>query len=133
MSLWVVLVYLPFVYFSPRGHHLSEGAIWALICGAVLVLSFLLALVYKLFSLMKKISPMKRDIIFVLCVSYFYLPISIVTMYHEEMVPSVFSMDMMHILFNIKLYLLGVAVLPAPVLFVYLLRRAERKAYVPEA
>ncbi len=48
-------------------------------------------------------------------------------MYKEGMVPSIFSMEMMNILFNVKLYILGVVVLPAPVLFVYLLRRAGRK------
>ncbi len=45
-------------------------------------------------------------------------------MYMEGVVSSIFSMEMMHILFNIKLYIPGVAVLPAPFLFVYLLRRA---------
>ena len=43
------------------------------------------------------------------------------------MASSIFSMEMLHILFNIKLYLLGIAVVPVPLLFVYLLRRAERK------
>ncbi len=126
VSLWVVFVYLPFVYFSPRGHHLSECIIYPLICCAILVLSFLMMLLYKLFSRIK-VSPKKRDIIFILCTSYVYLPISIFTMYKEGMVSSIFSMEMMHILFNIKLYILGVAVLPAPFLFVYLLRRAERR------
>ena len=127
VSLWVVLVYLPFVYFSPRGHHLSEWIIYPLICCAVLMLSFLMTLVYKLFSLIRNISHLKRDIIFILCISYFYLPISIFTMYQEGMVSSMFSMEMMHIVFNIKLYLLGIAVVSVPLLFVYLLRRAERK------
>ncbi len=133
VSLWVVLLYLPFVYFSPRGHHLGEWIIWPLICFVVLVLSFLMTLVYKLFSLIKKIYPLKRDIIFILCVSFLYLPISIFTMYKEEVVPSMFSMEMMNILFNLKLYLPGVIVLPAPFLFVYLLRRAKRKTSLPKA
>lgn len=133
VSLWVVLLYLPFVYFSPRGHHLGEWIIWPLICFVVLVLSFLMTLVYKLFSLIKMIYPLKRDIIFILCISFLYLPISIFTMYKEEVVPSIFSMEMMNILFNLKLYLPGVIVLPAPFLFVYLLRRAERKTSLPKA
>lgn len=82
-----------------------------------------MALGYKLFSLIKKISPLKRDIIFILCISYLYLPISIFTMYQEGMVPSIFSVEMVQLLFNIKLYLLGIAVLPAPFFFIYLLRR----------
>lgn len=127
VSLWIVLIYLPFVYFSPRGHLLRECIIYAFICCAVFILSFLMALVYKLFSLIKKISPLKKDIIFILCISYFYLPISIFTMYKEGMVSSIFSMEMMHILFNIKLYILGVIVVPAPFLFVYLLRHAGSK------
>ena len=126
VSLWVVLIYLPFVYFSSRGHHLGEWIICALICCAVLILSFLMTLAYELISLLK-MSPLKRDIIFVLCISYLYLPLSIFTMYKEGMVPSIFSMEMMNILFNAKLYILGVFVLPAPFLFVYLLRRAGRK------
>ncbi len=125
--LWVVLIYIPFVYFSPRGYLLKEYVIYACICCAVLFLSFLMTLVYKLFSLIKKISSLKKDIIFVLCISYLYLPISIFTMYMEGMVSSIFSMEMMHILFNFKLYILGVAIAPAPFLFVYLLCRAERQ------
>ena len=82
---------------------------------------------YKLVSLIKKLSSLKRDIIFILGISYCYLPISIFTMYKEEMAASIFSMEMLHILFNIKLYLLGIAVVPVPLLFVYLLRCAERK------
>ena len=127
VSLWVVLVYLPLVYFSPRGHHLGDWIIWPLMCCAVLVLSFLMTLAYKLFSLIKKVSPLKRDVMFILCISYLYLPISIFTMYTEAMVPSIFSIEMMNILLNTKLYLLGIAILPAPFLFVYLLRRAECK------
>lgn len=127
VSIWVVLVYLPFVYFSPRGHHLSECIIYPLICCAVLMLSFLMILGYKLFSLIRNISHLKRDIIFILCISYFYLPISIFTMYQEGMVSSIFSMEMMHVLFNIKLYIPGVTVLPVPLLFVYLLRRDRGK------
>ena len=130
VSLWVVLLYLPLVYFSPRGHHLSEGITWVLICCAVLLLSFLMAWGYKLFSYIKNISALNRDIIFVLGVSYFYLPISIFSMYMENMEPSIFSIGMLHILFNIKLYILGIAVAPAPLLFVYLLRRAERMTQV---
>ncbi len=91
------------------------------------MLSFLMTWAYKLVSLIKKLSSLKRDVIFILGISYFYLPISIFTMYKEEMVSSIFSMEMLHILFNIKLYLLGIAVVPVPLLFVYLLRRAERK------
>lgn len=124
--LWVFLLYLPFVYFSPRGHHLGEWAIYAFICCAILILSFMMTLVYKLFSLIKT-STLKRDMIFIFCISYLYLPISLFTMYKDGMVPSIFSMEMMNILFNVKLYILGVVVLPAPVLFVYLLRRAGRK------
>ena len=127
VSLWVVLLYLPCVYFSPRGHHLVDWIIWPFICCAVLMLSFLMTWAYKLVSLIKKLSSLKRDIIFILGISYFYLPISIFTMYKEEMASSIFSMEMLHILFNIKLYLLGIAVVPVPLLFVYLLRRAERK------
>lgn len=123
ISLWVLLLYLPFIYFSPRGHHLGDGMIYPFICCAVLILAFLMALVYKLFSLIKKLSPLKRDIIFVLCISYLYLPISIFTMYKEGMVPSICSMEMAHIVFNIKLYLPGAAAIPAPFLFVYLLHR----------
>jgi len=91
-----------------------------------------MTLVYKLFSLIK-ISPLKRDVIFILCISYLYLPLAIFTMYKEGMVSSMFSMEMMHILFNIKLYILGVAVLPAPFLFVYLLSRVGRKPSQPKA
>ena len=127
VSLWVVLLYLPCVYFSSRGHHLGDWIIWPFICCAVLMLSFLMTWAYKLVSLIKKLSSLKRDIIFILGISYFYLPISIFTMYKEEMASSIFSMEMLHILFNIKLYLLGIAVVPVPLLFVYLLRRAERK------
>ena len=123
VALWVISIYLPFVYFSPRGHLLGECIIYAFICCGILISSFLMTLGYKLFSLIKKISPLKRDIIFILCISYLYLPISIFTMYQEGMVPSIFSVEMVHLLFNIKLYLLGIAVLPAPFLFVYLLRR----------
>ncbi len=130
VSLWVVLLYLPLVYFSPRGHHLSEGITWGLICCAVLILSFLMAWGHKLFSYIKNISALNRDIIFVLGISYFYLPISIFSMYMENMEPSIFSIGMLHILFNIKLYILGIAVAPAPLLFVYLLRRAERMTQV---
>ena len=54
-------------------------------------------------------------------------------MYMEGMVSSVFSLEMMHILFNIKLYIMGAIVLPAPFLFVYLLRRAARKTSPPKA
>lgn len=131
--LWVVLIYLPLVYFSPRGYLLKEYVIYACICCAILFLSFLMTLVYKLFSLFKKISSLKRAIIFVLCISYLYLPISIFTMYKEGMVSSIFSMEIMNILFNFKLYIPGVAIAPAPFLFVYLLRRAERKAAQPKA
>ena len=127
VSLWVVLLYLTCVYFSPRGHHLGDWIIWPFICCAVLMLSFLMTWAYKLVSFVKKLSALKRDIIFILGISYFYLPISIFTMYKEEMASSIFSMEMLHILFNIKLYLLGIAVVPVPLLFVYLLRRAERK------
>lgn len=127
VALWVISIYLPFVYFSPRGHLLGECIIYAFICCGILISSFLMALGYKLFSLIKKISPLKRDIIFILCISYLYLPISIFTMYQEGMVPSIFSVEMVHLLFNVKLYLLGIAVLPAPFLFVCLLRRTERK------
>lgn len=123
--LWVILLYLPFVYFSPRGHHLGEWSIYAFICCAILILSFMMTLVYKIFSLIKT-SPLKRDMIFIFCISYLYLPISLFTMYKEGMVPSVFSIEMMNILFNVKLYILGVVVLPAPFLFVYLLRRAGK-------
>lgn len=133
VSLWVVLIYLPFVYFSPRGHHLGEWVIYPLICCAVLILSFLMTWVYKLFSLIKKISPLKRDIIFILCISYLYLPLSIFTMYKEAQVLSIFSMEMMNILFNIKLYIMGAAVLPAPFLFIYFLRNAGRKTSLPKA
>ena len=97
------------------------------------MLSFLMTWAYKLVSFVKKLSALKRDIIFILGISYFYLPISIFTMYKEEMVSSIFSMEMLHILFNIKLYLLGIAVVPVPLLFVYLLRRAERKTFQPKA
>lgn len=90
-------------------------------------LSFLMTLVYKLFSLIKKIPSWKRDIIFILCISYLYLPISVFTMYKEEMISSIFSMEMVHILFNLKLYIPGVAIAPAPFLFVYLLHRAGRQ------
>ena len=127
VSLWVVLLYLPCVYFSPRGHLLGEWCIYAFICCAVLMLSFLMTWAYKLVSFVKKLSALKRDIIFILGISYFYLPISIFTMYKEGMASSIFSMEMVHILFNIKLYLLGVTVIPVPLLFIYLLRRAERK------
>ena len=127
VSLWVVLLYITCVYFSPRGHHHGDWIIWPFICCAVLMLSFLMTWAYKLVSLIKKLSSLKRDIIFILGISYFYLPISIFTMYKEEMASSIFSMEMLHILFNIKLYLLGIAVMPVPLLFVYLLRRAERK------
>ena len=127
VSLWVVLLYLPCVYFSPRGHLLGEWRIYAFICCAVLMLSFLMTLAYKLVSFVKKLSALKRDIIFILCISYFYLPISIFKMYKEGMASSIFSMEMVHILFNIKLYLLGVTVVPVPLLFIYLLRRSERK------
>lgn len=133
VSLWVVLIYLPFVYFSPRGHHLGEWVIYPLICCAVLILSFLMTWVYKLFSLIKKISPLKRDIIFIVCISYLYLPLSIFTMYKEAQVPSIFSIEMMNILFNIKLYIMGAAVLPAPFLFIYFLRNAGRKTSLPKA
>ena len=125
--LWVALLYLPCVHFSPRGHHLGEWIIWPLICCAVLVFSGLMILIYKLFSLIKKLSPLKKDIIFVLSISYLYLPIAIFTLYTERMLPSIFSMEMVYILFNIKLYLLGVVVVPAPLLFVHLLHRAERR------
>lgn len=125
--LWVILLYLPFVYFSPRGYLLRECVIYVFICCAVLFLSFLMTLVYKLFSLIKKIPSWKRDIIFILCISYLYLPISIFTMYKEGMVSSIFSMEMMHILFNLKLYIPGVAIAPAPFLFVYLLHHAGRQ------
>ena len=127
VSLWVVLLYLTCVYFSPGGHHLGDWIIWPFICCAVLMLSFLMTWAYKLVSFVKKLSALKRDIIFILCISYFYLPISIFTMYKEGMASSIFSMEMVHILFNIKLYLLGVTVVPVPLLFVYLLRRSERK------
>lgn len=133
VSLWVVLIYLPFVYFSPRGHLLSECIIYPLMCCAVLILSFLMTLVYKLFFRIKNISPLKRDIIFILCISYLYLPLSIFTMYMEGVVSSVFSLEMLHILFNIKLYIMGAIVLPAPFLFVYMLRRAARKTSPPKA
>ena len=88
VSLWVVLLYLPCVYFSPRGHHLGDWIIWPFICCAVLMLSFLMTWAYKLVSLIKKLSSLKRDIIFILGISYFYLPISIFTMYKEEMASS---------------------------------------------
>lgn len=101
-----------------------------MICCAVLILSFLMAWGHKLFSYIKNISALNRDIIFVLGISYFYLPISIFSMYMENMGPSTFSIGMLHILFNIKLYILGIAVAPAPLLFVYLLRRAERMTQV---
>ena len=130
--LWVFLLYLPFVYFSPRGHHLGEWEIYAFICCAILTLSFMMSFVYKLFSLIK-ISPSKRDMIFIFCISYLYLPISIFTMYKEGMVTSIFSMEMMNILFNIKLYIIGVIVLPAPFLFVYLLNRSRRNTSQPQA
>ena len=133
VSLWVVLLYLPCVYFSPRGHHLGDWTIWPFICCAVLMLSFLMTWAYKLVSFVKKFSALKRDIIFILGISYFYLPISIFTMYKEGMASSIFSMEMVHILFNINLYLLGIAVVPVPLLFVYLLRRAERKTFQPKA
>lgn len=70
---------------------------------------------------------------FILCISYLYLPITIFTMYKEGMVSSIFSMEMMRILFDIKLYILGVSVAPAPFLFVYLQRRAGRKITQPKA
>lgn len=130
--LWTVLLYLPFVYFSPRGHHLGECAMYAFICCAILALSFMMTLVYKLFSLIKT-SPLKRDLIFIFCISFFYLPISLFTIYIEGMIPSIFSMEMMNVLFNVKLYILGVFVLPAPFLFVYLLRRAGRKISHPKS
>lgn len=116
--LWVVLLYLPCVcFFSSRGHHLRESmAIYALIGGGVLVLPFLMTWIYKLFSRLKNISPLKRDVIFMLFLSYWYLPFSLLSMYQEGML----------LLLNIKLYLLGIFILPAPFLFVYLLRRAER-------
>lgn len=59
--LWVVLLYLPLVYFSPRGYLLRECVIYAFICCAVLFLSFLMTLGYKLFSLIKKY-PLGREI-----------------------------------------------------------------------
>lgn len=130
--LWVVLLYLPAIYFSPRGHHLGEWVTYAFICCAILIFSYMMTFVYKLFSLIKT-SPLKRDMIFIFCISYLYFPISLFTMYKEGMVPSIFSMEMMNILFNVKLYILGVFVLPAPCLFVYLLRRAGRKTSQPKA
>ena len=133
VSLWVVLLYLPCVYFSPRGHLLGAWIICAFICCAVLIFSFLMTMAYKLISSIKKLSALKRDIIFILCISYFYLPISIFTIYKEGMVSSIFSMEMVYILLNIKLYLFGVAMVPAPLLFVYLLRRVERKTPQPKA
>lgn len=54
-------------------------------------------------------------------------------MYKEAQVPSIFSMEMMNILFNIKLYIMGAAVLPAPFLFIYFLRNAGRKTSLPKA
>ena len=89
-------------------------------------------MVYKLFSLIKT-SPLKRDLIFIFCISFLYLPISLFTIYKEGMIPSIFSMEMMNVLFNVKLYMLGVFVLPAPFLFVYLLRRAGRKISHPKS
>lgn len=133
VSSWVALIYLPFVYFSPRGYLIKECIIYGMICCGILILSFLMTMVYKLFSLIKEISPLKRDIIFILFISYLYLPISIFTMYKEGMVSSIFSMEMMHILFNIKLYILGIAIAPAPSLFVYLLRRNGRKSLQSKA
>lgn len=53
-------------------------------------------------------------------------------MYKEGMGSSIFSMEMVHILCNIKLYILGLIVAPAPFLFVYLLRRAGRKTTLPK-
>lgn len=133
VSSWVALIYLPFVYFSPRGHLMKECIIYGMICCGILILSFLMTMVYKLFSLIKEISPLKRDIIFILFISYLYLPISIFSMYKEGMISSIFSMEMMHILFNIKLYILGIAIAPAPSLFVYLLRRNGRKSLQSKA
>ena len=54
-------------------------------------------------------------------------------MYKEGMISSIFSLEMMHILFNIKLYILGIAIVPAPSLFVYLLRRTGRKSLQSKA
>lgn len=115
VSLWVVLLYMPYVASTPRGLHLSDCTIYPFICCSVLVSAFLIVLVYKLFSLMKT-SRLKRDILFCLCISYWYLPFSLFTIYQQGV----------HVLFNIRLYMLGVAVLPVPFLFVYLLRRAKR-------
>lgn len=53
-------------------------------------------------------------------------------MYKEGMGSSIFSMEMVRILCNIKLYILGLIVAPAPFLFVYLLRRAGRKTTLPK-
>lgn len=124
ISLWSAL-YIFIIYFTPRGHHIKEFKMHVLICFVVLFSSFLMTLIYTLFSLIKKLSSLKRDIVFIIFISYLYLPLSIFSMYKEEFVPSVFSVEMMHILFNIKLYLLGVAISPVPLVFVYLLRRKK--------
>lgn len=127
ISLWSIL-YIFTIYFTPRGHHIHEFKMHVLICLVVLFLSFLMTLIYKLFSLIKKLSSLKRDIIFILFISYLYLPVTIFSLYKEEFVPSIFSIEMVRILFNIKLYLLGVAVSPIPFVFVYLLRRRKNIA-----
>lgn len=114
--LWVLLFYLPYVATTPRGHHLCDYRIYPVICCGVLVAALVMLWAYVLLSLMN-LSRLKRDIIFCLGVSYWYLPFSVLSMYQKGW----------SVLWDIKLYLLGGAILPAPLLFVYWLHRADRK------
>lgn len=120
--LWC-FIYIFITYFTPRGHHLNEYKIYIVICFVVFSLSLLMVLVYKLFTLVKKLPSFKRDIMFIIFISYSHLPFTVFSMFKEEMIPSFFSMEMASLLFNIKLYLLGVVICPTPFTFIYFINR----------
>lgn len=126
ISLWS-FIYVLMIYFTPRGHHLNECETYIAICFIVCFLSFLMALVYKLLTLVKKISSVMRDIIFIIFISYSYLPITAFSIFREEMISSFLSMETLSLLLNIKLYLLGVAICPAPFAFVYFINRIKSR------
>lgn len=122
ISVWSLLYILLLVFPTPRGKHINEYQTYIVVFFCVVFLSFLMSIIYNIL-ISFRMSHFKRNIIFVILISYFYLPFSILSIYKDNSIHSLLSIDMIYILFNIKIYLLGLIICPAPILFVYLIKK----------
>lgn len=122
ISVWSLLYILLLIFPTPRGKHINEYQTYIAVFFCVVFLSFLMSIIYNIL-ISFRMSHFKRNVIFVILISYFYLPFSILSIYKDNSIHSLLSIDMIYILFNIQIYLLGLIICPAPIFFVYLIKK----------